>query len=66
MFIVIKKLFNFSILEISITNINIPLSPICLLLTYAVCCEHVNLAELFVVLPKELLISFLDLHLTEK
>ena len=26
----------------------------------------VNLAELFVVLQKELMISFLDLHLTEK
>ena len=38
--LLLKKLSNFYILAISITSdINLPLSPICLFVTYVVCCE---------------------------
>ena len=40
MFILTKKPSNFFILGISITDINLPLSPICLFLTNAVCGEE--------------------------
>ena len=43
-----KKPSNFFILAISITSdINLPLSPICLFLTYAVCCEDIKSGKTF-------------------
>ena len=37
----------FFILAISITDINLPLSPICQFLTYAVCCEDIKSGKTF-------------------
>ena len=40
---VIRKPYNFFILAVSMTSvINLPLSPIYLFLTYAVCCEEIE------------------------
>ena len=48
MFIVTRKPYNIFILAISITSvINLPLSPICLFLTYAVCCEEIKSGRSF-------------------
>ena len=56
------KILIFFILAISVTSdINLPLSLICLFLTYAV--KRLNLVKFFLVSLKELLILFLDLHL---
>ena len=44
----LKKLCNVFILAISITsNINLPLSPVCLFLTYTVCCEDIKSGKTF-------------------
>ena len=66
--IVTKKLFNFFfILAISIiSDINLSLSPLCLFLTYPVCCKKVKSGRTFLVSLKELLILSLDLHRTKK
>ena len=46
--LLLKKLSNFYILAISITSdINLPLSPICLFLTYAVCCIDIKSGKTF-------------------
>ena len=63
----LKKLCNVFILAVSITSdINLPLSPVCLFLTYTVCCEDIKSGKTFLVSLKEFLILFLDLYLIKK
>ena len=46
--LLLKKLSNFYILAISITSdINLPLSPICLFVTYVVFCEVIKSGKTF-------------------
>ena len=49
-----------------ISNIILPLFPVCLFLSQAVCCEDIKLVELFLVSQRELLLLFWDLHPTRK
>ena len=56
---VTRKPSNFFTLVISVTaDINLPLSPICLFLTFAICCEEIKSGRIFLVSQKELLIFF--------
>ena len=57
----------FFILAISITSdINLPLSPLCLFLAYAVCCEEIKSGKTFFSFCERASDIFLDLHLTKK
>ena len=64
---VTKKSCNFFILAISITSdINLPLSPICLLLKNVVCCEEIKSGRTFFNFSEKAFDIILDLHLRKK